>query len=104
MTDLLKGKGKTSGLLCGCQVRHNGAGSVSSTSLASEGLAGSPSKSVASFMDGHCVDHDDHDLEDEDEGDDWIKSLGPCSREGVQPNHLHLKVAVDEKQGKKKLF
>ena len=106
LTDLLKGKGKTSGLLCGCQVRHHHVGA--SMSVADEGqgegLAGHENKSVPSFMEGHCVDHDDHDVEDEDDGDVWIKSLEPCSREGVQPSHLHIKIAVDEKQGKKKLF
>jgi hypothetical protein len=69
-----------------------------------QGLAGHANRSVSSFMEGHCVDHDDHDEEDEDEGDHWIKSLEPCSGEGVQPRHLHIKVAVDEKQGKKKFF
>ena len=104
LTDLLKGRGKTSGLLCGCQVRHPI--STSTSAVMSEeqdpGLAGH--KSVGSFMDGHCVDHDDHDEEDEDEGDEWLKQLEPCSKEGVVPNHVHLKIAVDDKQGKKKLF
>jgi len=85
LTDLLKGKGKTSGLLCGCPV-------------------GADRGAHAHEHEGHCVDHDDHDLEDEDDGDEWLKSLEPCSRVGVEPKHLHIKVAVDEKQGKKKFF
>ena len=109
LTDLLKGKGKTSGLLCGCPVRQRSSSVSSSTSmLVSEGqgqrLAAHANRSVGSFMDGHCVDHDDHDEEDEDEGDLWLKGLEPCSAEGLQPKHLHIKIAVDEKQGKKKFF
>jgi hypothetical protein len=69
-----------------------------------KGFAGHTNMSVGSFMEGHCVDHDDHDEEDDDDGDEWIKSLEPCSKEGVAPGHLHIKVAVDEKQGKKKFF
>lgn len=87
-------------------MRHHTASSP--TSGVSEGhdhgLAGQTTKSVASFMEGHCVDHDDHDEEDEDDGDEWIKSLEPCSREGIQLKHLHIKIAVDEKLGKTKLF
>lgn len=51
----------------------------------------------------HCVDHD-CDPEDEDDGDDWLKSIVPCSAVGVQPKHVHIRVAVDEKQGKRRFF
>lgn len=85
LTDLLKGKGKTSGLLCGCIVGGNGGSGDAYTS-------------------GHCVDHDDHDEADEDDGDDWLKSIQPCSMVGVIPQHVHIKVAVDEKQTKRKFF
>ena len=67
-------------------------------------LAGHANRSVGSFREGHCVDHDEYDEGDEDEGEQWIKSLEPCSKEGVQPAHLHIRVAIDEKQGKKKFF
>ncbi|KAF9453221.1 Pkinase-domain-containing protein [Macrolepiota fuliginosa MF-IS2] len=86
LTDLLKGKGKTSGLLCGCEVgrtKHSG---------------------IDTPPGGHCVDHDDCDPEDEDDGDDWLKSIEPCSRSGSQPCHVHIKAPVDEKQGKRKFF
>ncbi|PPQ86850.1 hypothetical protein CVT25_012569 [Psilocybe cyanescens] len=86
LTDLLKGKGKTSGLLCGCLVGE-------------ERLA-----DTASFTGGHCVDHDDHDEADEDDGDEWLKGIEPCSMLGVVPKHVHIKVAVDEKQTKRKFF
>lgn len=103
LTDLLKGRGKTSGLLCGCMRRRNhGQNMIASPSRTNE-----PSESQhtqSSFMDGHCVDHDDHDEEDEDDGDEWINSLEPCSRPGVVPKHIHIKVAVEEKAGKKKFF
>jgi serine/threonine protein kinase len=82
LTDLLRGKGKTSGLLCGCQ--------------------GHGSNGVETPPGGHCEDHD-CDPEEEDEGDEWLKSIVPCS-EGVPPNHVHIKVAVDEKQHKRRFF
>ena len=81
LTDLLKGRGKASGLLCGC---HNYGG-----------VNTPPGKT--------CEDHD-CDPEDEDEGDDWLKNLGVCSHKGVSPTHVHIKVAVDEKPHKKRFF
>ena len=88
LTDLLKGKGKTSGLLCGCETRH--------------------SRRTASGVDtlpgGHCVDHDDHDPDDEDDGDEWLKSIVPCSRQGIIPDHTHLKVVLDKKHSKRRFF
>jgi serine/threonine protein kinase len=82
LTDLLKGKGKTSGLLCGCH--------------------GHGANGVDTPPGGHCEDHD-CDPEDEDDGDEWLKSIVPCS-EDVPPNHIHIKVAVDEKQHKRRFF
>jgi len=87
LTDLLKVRGKTSGLLCGCQ---------------RAGANGNAESSTSSFSMGHCVDHDDCD--EEDDGDEWLKSISPCSTPGVVPTHVHIKVAVDEKQGKRKIF
>lgn len=86
LTDLLKGRGKTSSLLCGCPAR------------------GEKSGDASPYHAGHCVDHDEHDEEDEDDGDEWLKSVVPCSTPGVVPQHVHIKVAVDEKQGKRKFF
>ncbi|KZT11226.1 uncharacterized protein LAESUDRAFT_691832 [Laetiporus sulphureus 93-53] len=78
LTDLLHGKGKSNDLLCGCH------------SHAKDG--------------SWCEDHD-HLPEDEDDGDAWLKSIVPCSKPGVKPNHTHIKVAVDEKSnGRKKPF
>jgi serine/threonine protein kinase len=82
LTDLLKGKGKTSALLCGCH--------------------GHGSNGVDTPPGGHCEDHD-CDPEEEDDGDEWLKSIVPCS-EGVAPNHVHIKVTVDEKQHKRRFF
>ncbi|KAF8654099.1 hypothetical protein AX16_003632 [Volvariella volvacea WC 439] len=84
LTDLLKGRGKTSSLLCGCHL-DNG------------------SKSSMDVAPGYCIDHD-CDPEDEDDGDDWLRNIVPCSRPGVQPNHYHIKVAVDEKHTKRRFF
>lgn len=88
LTDLLKGKGKTSTLLCGCQVDKT-------QRQKSGGLDTPPG--------GHCVDHDEYDPEDEDDGDEWLKAIEPCSR-GGEPRHVHIKVAVEEKQPKRKFF
>ena len=105
LTDLLKGRGKTSALLCGCRRGSLAHSPLTSPSQADDLRATlSSQSSSSSFMDGHCIDHDDHDEEDDDDGDEWMKSLEPCSREGVVPKHLHIKVAVEEKAGKKKLF
>ena len=92
LTDLLKGRGKTSGLLCGCQRDKNIA----------DGANGNVESSSSSFSMGHCVDHDDCD--EEDDGDEWLKSIESCSISGIVPNHVHIKVAVEEKQGKRKFF
>lgn len=84
LTDLLKGKGKTSGILCGC---HKASGN--------SGVDTPPG--------GHCEDHD-CDPEEEDDGDEWLKSIVPCSHEGVTPNHMHIKVAIEEAKGKRRFF
>jgi len=81
LTDLLKGKGKTSGLLCGCRT-----------------VGG-----VDTPPGGHCEDHD-CDPEDEDDGDEWLKSIEPCSRPDTQPQHVHIKVNVDDKPSKRRFF
>ncbi|KAJ7273626.1 hypothetical protein B0H12DRAFT_1228459 [Mycena haematopus] len=85
LTDLLKGRGKSSSLLCGCHIHADGTTGVDSPE-------GEP-----------CADHD-CDPEEEDDGDEWLKSIEPCSREGVVPKHMHIKVTVAEKQGKRRFF
>ncbi|KAI0362244.1 Pkinase-domain-containing protein [Trametes cingulata] len=77
LTDLLKGKGKSNDLLCGCNSHDKD----------------SP----------RCQDHC-HAPEEEDEGDEWLKSIVPCSVPGVQPGHDHIKVDVDEKHHKRRFF
>jgi serine/threonine protein kinase len=86
LTDLLKGRGKSSGLLCGCH-RH-----------------GSSSKGIDTPP-GICQDHD-LSAEEEDDGDAWIKSLKPCStlKTGVRAEHVHVKVTVEEKGHKRRFF
>lgn len=113
MTDLLKGRGKASGLLCGCQVREktsvNGNGHHhASSDLHGQSLTDSPvdmspsidhlSTSPTAPNSGYCVDHDDE--EEDDDGDGWLASLEPCSKPGVVPKHVHIKVAVEEKKRK----
>jgi hypothetical protein len=76
LTDLLKGKGRSNDLLCGCNSHDKT----------------SP----------RCADHD-HEPEEEDDGDAWLKSLKTCQT-GAPGPHSHIKVAVDEKAHKKRFF
>jgi hypothetical protein len=85
LTDLLKGRGKTSGILCGCH-RHDG--------VSPPGIDTLP---------GVCQDHD-LSAEEEDDGDMWLKNTMTCSTAGVKPDHTHIKVAVDEKASKRRFF
>jgi len=86
LTDLLKGRGKASGLLCGCH-RHNA----------------DSSSSVIDTLPGVCQDHD-LSVEEEDDGDAWLKSVVPCSTPGVERGHKHITVAVEEKASKRRFF
>jgi hypothetical protein len=90
LTDLLKGRGKTSGLLCGCH-RH-GDGSSSPP----PGIDTPP---------GVCQDHD-LSADEEDDGDAWLKSIKTCSilKPNAKPEHTHIKVTVDEKVHKRRFF
>ncbi|PFH50661.1 hypothetical protein AMATHDRAFT_144516 [Amanita thiersii Skay4041] len=92
LTDLLKGRGKTSSILCGCSVSHS---QISGSNRKGSGVATPP----GSF----CMDHN-WDVDEEDDGDDWLKSIVPCSVSGCTPNHMHIKVSVDEKPGRRKFF
>ncbi len=76
LTDLLKGKGKSNDLLCGCN---------------------SHDKDSPRCQDHCCAP------EDEDEGDPWLKSIAPCSL-GGPPKHHHIRVTVDEKHNKRRFF
>ncbi|KAI9510859.1 Pkinase-domain-containing protein [Russula earlei] len=86
LTDLLKGRGKTSGLLCGC---HGHGGDSSS-----HGIDTPP---------GVCQDHD-LSAEEEDDGDAWLKNIKACSTPGIKPDHAHIKVNVEEKAHKRRFF
>ncbi|KIL69667.1 hypothetical protein M378DRAFT_68733 [Amanita muscaria Koide BX008] len=86
LSDLLKGKGKTSDLLCGCAAARE---------RAKNGDHGVDTSS--------CLDHN-WDPEEEDDGDEWLKSIVPCSAPHTAINHTHIQVAVDEKSSKLKLF
>ena len=93
LTDLLKGRGKTSGLLCGCHRHLDGS---SSSSSSSRGIDTPP---------GVCQDHD-LSADEEDDGDAWLKSIKTCStlEPNAKPEHVHIKVAVDEKAHKRRFF
>jgi len=85
LTDLLKGRGKTSGLLCGCH-RHKGG----------------PSRCINTTP-GPCQDHD-LSAEEEDDGDAWLKGINTCSTPGLKADHSHIKVAIEEKAHKRRFF
>ncbi len=91
LTDLLKGRGKTSALLCGCQRHHDG-----SSSSSSRGIDTPP---------GVCQDHD-LSAEEEDDGDAWLKSIQTCStlKPSAKPDHVHIKVTVEDKGHKRRFF
>lgn len=82
LTDLLKGRGKASGLLCGCR---------------------GPAAVVAAHPGERCEDHD-FDSADEDDGDAWLRSITPCSLEGMTPDHVHIKLAADVAKPKRRFF
>jgi len=83
LTDLLKGRGKLPSLLCGCK---NHAGSTN-------GVDTPPS-----------FECEDHRLGEEDDGDEWLKTVECCSIPGTVPSHVHTKIAIDEKHHKRKFF
>ena len=41
---------------------------------------------------------------EEDDGDEWLRSITPCSDNSQTPQHTHIKVAVEEKPAKKRFF
>ncbi|KAG8936570.1 serine/threonine protein kinase [Tulasnella sp. 418] len=82
ISDLLKGKGKAGGLVCQCGGAECGGG-----------LNTPP---------GEEEKEGDDDEEEEDDGDSWLKNIVPCSRAGVSPTHVHMKVAVEEKPSKRR--
>ncbi|KAL5533144.1 HRK1 [Sanghuangporus sanghuang] len=86
LSDLLKGKGKHSALLCGC--------TTSFDNRRSESGIGSP---------GHCQDHCCEPGE-EDDGDEWLKSIDPCYVSSKTPDHTHVKVVAEDKPPKKRFF
>jgi len=88
LTDLLKGRGKHPDLLCGCRSEANSI----------KGVDTPPS-----------FECEDHKLGEEDDGDDWLKSIYYCSKDPNPPPipgqyHEHTKIMVDEKQHKKRFF
>jgi hypothetical protein len=124
LTDLLKGRGKHGNILCGCLAglpHLNADGSVSSLnvsvhegskepgpgnangSINGNNVVNSSTSTIATIQQPYCVDHD-CDPEDEDNGDPWLTSIPCCSLPGVKPDHVHIKVTIDEKAGKKKFF
>ncbi|KAF9069899.1 hypothetical protein BDP27DRAFT_663925 [Rhodocollybia butyracea] len=116
LTDLLKGRGKHSNLLCGClaglpHVNADGSILMLNGSVNGEGKGPGPdengsnssSSTLNTLHQPYCVDHD-CDPDEEDNGDSWLTSINACSNPTIKPDHVHIKVAIDEKAGKKKFF
>jgi hypothetical protein len=82
LTDLLKGRGKQPDLLCGCK-NHAG------------GIKG---------IDAPTFECEDHKIGEEDDGDEWLKSINHCSIPDAVLSRVHTKAVVDEKQHKRRLF
>lgn len=78
LSDLLVGTGKSRGLICKC------GGSV---------CGGDLNRHSPSSGDPDCEV-----VDEEDDGDDWLKSLNPCSQPGVTPDHPHVKPQIEEKK------
>jgi serine/threonine protein kinase len=81
LSDLLVGSGKSKGLVCKC------GGAVCGGDMNKNH---SPSAMIG---DDGCEL-----VEEEDDGDDWIKSITPCSVAGCTPDHTHVKPHVEEKK------
>lgn len=80
LSDLLVGTGKSKGLVCKC------GGAV---------CGGDMNKNHSPS----ALGEDDCGLvEEEDDGDDWIKGIVPCSVTGCKPDHTHVKPQVEEKK------
>lgn len=78
LSDLLRGKGKPDGLVCQCGGRECGGG-----------LNTPPGE---------------HERDEGDEGDEWIRNIEVCWAAGKDTTHTHMKVVVDEKHQKKRFF
>ena len=83
LTDLLKGRGKQADLLCGCKNHAQGI----------KGVETPPS-----------FECEDHKIGEEDDGDEWLKTINCCSILDTVTDHIHTKVVVDEKQHKRRFF
>jgi serine/threonine protein kinase len=72
LSDLLVGTGKSKGLVCKCG---------------------------GDICGGDLNKHKDCDpVEEEDDGDDWVKAIVPCSVAGSTPDHYHTKPQLEEKK------
>jgi len=82
LSELLRGKGRGGGLQCICGGVECGGG-----------------------LNGEDESHDHGEVVEEDEGDEWLRSIETCSiLQGRTPTHEHLKVVVEEKQGRRRFF
>lgn len=75
LSDLLVGTGKSKGLVCKC---------------GGEVCGGDLNKHKDSE---ECVP-----VEEEDDGNEWVKGIVPCSQAGCSPDHAHVKPPIEEKK------
>jgi serine/threonine protein kinase len=85
LQDLVIGRGRVDGILCGCEGTRVKSGFRPSL--------GQP-----------CADHDCRYQGELDDGDDWVKSISICSDVDNSATHTHVKLQIEEKPAKKRFF
>jgi len=85
LQDLVIGRGRVDGILCGCEGTTSGSG-------------------ISTPLGQPCDDHDCRYQGEQDDGDEWIKGISICSDLDHTPDHTHVKLQIEEKPAKKRFF
>lgn len=85
LQDLVVGRGRIDGILCGCAGTKSGSG-------------------IRTPKGQPCADHDCRYQGELDDGDEWVKSISACSDVDHAPTHTHVKLQIEEKPVKKRFF
>ena len=83
LSDLLVGTGKAGGLVCKCG------------GLVCGGEMNMHRGESADGIDGCSA------IEEEDDGDEWLKVVGTCAQADGKSSHMHVKIALEEAKTKK---
>lgn len=83
LSDLLVGTGKAGGLVCKC------------SGLICGGEMNMHRGASADGTDGCGA------IEEEDDGDEWMKDVVTCARANCKPDHTHVRIALEETKTKK---